>query len=129
MTNITGEIFLFLFLFFVALLTNTFYAFSVGATIVLRNKFSASQFWDDCRKYNITVIQYIGELLRYLCNSPQVTLPMFHYLFEMDKMRIQVPLGHARLQLICIYQTTTVCHNKVLDTTLSYRKDLLDGNC
>ncbi|XP_029094461.1 very long-chain acyl-CoA synthetase [Monodon monoceros] len=42
-----------------------------GATVVLRSKFSASQFWDDCRKYNITVIQYIGELLRYLCNSPQ----------------------------------------------------------
>ncbi|ELR58961.1 Very long-chain acyl-CoA synthetase, partial [Bos mutus] len=42
-----------------------------GATLVLRTKFSASQFWDDCRKYNITVIQYIGELLRYLCNCPQ----------------------------------------------------------
>lgn len=42
-----------------------------GATLVLRNKFSASQFWDDCRKYNVTVIQYIGELLRYLCNTPQ----------------------------------------------------------
>ncbi|KAM5245187.1 long-chain fatty acid transport protein 2 [Hipposideros larvatus] len=42
-----------------------------GATLVLRKKFSASQFWDDCRKYNITVIQYIGELLRYLCNLPQ----------------------------------------------------------
>ncbi|ELV10633.1 Very long-chain acyl-CoA synthetase [Tupaia chinensis] len=42
-----------------------------GATLVLRTKFSASQFWDDCRKYNVTVIQYIGELLRYLCNSPQ----------------------------------------------------------
>ncbi|XP_004578141.1 long-chain fatty acid transport protein 2 [Ochotona princeps] len=42
-----------------------------GATIALRAKFSASQFWDDCRKYNVTVIQYIGELLRYLCNSPQ----------------------------------------------------------
>ncbi|XP_004421620.1 PREDICTED: very long-chain acyl-CoA synthetase [Ceratotherium simum simum] len=42
-----------------------------GATLVLRAKFSASQFWDDCRKYNVTVIQYIGELLRYLCNSPQ----------------------------------------------------------
>ncbi|XP_012504950.1 PREDICTED: very long-chain acyl-CoA synthetase [Propithecus coquereli] len=42
-----------------------------GATIALRAKFSASQFWDDCRKYNATVIQYIGELLRYLCNSPQ----------------------------------------------------------
>lgn len=42
-----------------------------GATLVLRTKFSASQFWDDCRKYNITVIQYIGELLRYLCNCPE----------------------------------------------------------
>ncbi|XP_006831725.1 PREDICTED: very long-chain acyl-CoA synthetase-like isoform X2 [Chrysochloris asiatica] len=44
---------------------------TTGATLVLRTKFSASQFWDDCRKYNVTVIQYIGELLRYLCNSPQ----------------------------------------------------------
>ncbi|KAM9313121.1 long-chain fatty acid transport protein 2 [Gastrophryne carolinensis] len=42
-----------------------------GATIVLRKKFSASQFWDDCRKYNVTVIQYIGEVLRYLCNVPK----------------------------------------------------------
>lgn len=39
--------------------------------MALRSKFSASQFWDDCRKYNATVIQYIGELLRYLCNTPQ----------------------------------------------------------
>ncbi|XP_054305969.1 long-chain fatty acid transport protein 2 isoform X2 [Pongo pygmaeus] len=44
---------------------------TTGATLALRTKFSASQFWDDCRKYNVTVIQYIGELLRYLCNSPQ----------------------------------------------------------
>uniref|UniRef100_A0A2K6S9N5 long-chain-fatty-acid--CoA ligase n=1 Tax=Saimiri boliviensis boliviensis TaxID=39432 RepID=A0A2K6S9N5_SAIBB len=44
---------------------------TTGATLALRSKFSASQFWDDCRKYNVTVIQYIGELLRYLCNSPQ----------------------------------------------------------
>ncbi|MBN3296309.1 S27A2 synthetase, partial [Amia calva] len=39
-----------------------------GVTVVLRKKFSASQFWDDCRKHNVTVIQYIGEILRYLCN-------------------------------------------------------------
>uniref|UniRef100_A0A8C5VH99 long-chain-fatty-acid--CoA ligase n=1 Tax=Microcebus murinus TaxID=30608 RepID=A0A8C5VH99_MICMU len=44
---------------------------TTGATIALRAKFSASQFWDDCRKYNATVIQYIGEMLRYLCNSPE----------------------------------------------------------
>ncbi|XP_053321112.1 long-chain fatty acid transport protein 2 [Spea bombifrons] len=42
-----------------------------GATIALRQKFSATQFWDDCRKYNVTVIQYIGEVLRYLCNVPK----------------------------------------------------------
>ncbi|XP_025914968.1 very long-chain acyl-CoA synthetase-like [Apteryx rowi] len=43
----------------------------VGATCVLRAKFSASQFWDDCRRYNVTVIQYVGELMRYLCNTPK----------------------------------------------------------
>ncbi|KAJ7994590.1 hypothetical protein DPEC_G00251050 [Dallia pectoralis] len=42
-----------------------------GSTVVLRRKFSASQFWDDCRKYNVTVIQYIGEIMRYLCNTPK----------------------------------------------------------
>ncbi|XP_038147124.1 hsFATP2a_ACSVL_like domain-containing protein [Cyprinodon tularosa] len=42
-----------------------------GLTIVLKRKFSASQFWDDCRKYNVTVMQYIGETLRYLCNMPK----------------------------------------------------------
>ncbi|XP_015471979.1 very long-chain acyl-CoA synthetase-like [Parus major] len=43
----------------------------VGATCVLRSKFSASQFWSDCRRYNVTVIQYVGELMRYLCNTPK----------------------------------------------------------
>uniref|UniRef100_A0A672JDK6 long-chain-fatty-acid--CoA ligase n=1 Tax=Salarias fasciatus TaxID=181472 RepID=A0A672JDK6_SALFA len=42
-----------------------------GMTVILRRKFSASQFWDDCRKYNVTVMQYIGETLRYLCNTPK----------------------------------------------------------
>ncbi|XP_059495197.1 long-chain fatty acid transport protein 2-like [Stegostoma tigrinum] len=42
-----------------------------GATVVLRRKFSVSQFWDDCRQYDVTVIQYIGEVLRYLCNVPK----------------------------------------------------------
>ncbi|XP_055478904.1 long-chain fatty acid transport protein 6 [Psammomys obesus] len=43
----------------------------LGATCVLKKKFSASQFWDDCKKYNVTVFQYIGELCRYLCKQPQ----------------------------------------------------------
>jgi fatty-acyl-CoA synthase len=41
-----------------------------GAALVLREKFSASRFWDDCRSYDVTVFQYIGELCRYLLNLP-----------------------------------------------------------
>ncbi|XP_076876099.1 long-chain fatty acid transport protein 3 isoform X2 [Brachyhypopomus gauderio] len=43
----------------------------LGATCVLKKKFSASQFWKDCVKYDVTVLQYIGELCRYLVNQPQ----------------------------------------------------------
>ncbi|XP_072550767.1 long-chain fatty acid transport protein 2 isoform X2 [Salminus brasiliensis] len=42
-----------------------------GSTVILRKKFSVSQFWNDCRKHNVTVIQYIGEVIRYLCNTPK----------------------------------------------------------
>ncbi|XP_006067342.1 long-chain fatty acid transport protein 5 [Bubalus kerabau] len=43
----------------------------LGVTCVLAPKFSASSFWDDCRQHGVTVIQYVGEILRYLCNTPQ----------------------------------------------------------
>ncbi|XP_063002322.1 long-chain fatty acid transport protein 3 [Elgaria multicarinata webbii] len=43
----------------------------IGATCVLKKKFSASQFWPDCQRYGVTVFQYIGELCRYLVNQPQ----------------------------------------------------------
>uniref|UniRef100_A0AAQ5Z275 Very long-chain fatty acid transport protein n=1 Tax=Amphiprion ocellaris TaxID=80972 RepID=A0AAQ5Z275_AMPOC len=41
-----------------------------GSTVVIRRKFSASRFWDDCVKHNCTVIQYIGEICRYLLAQP-----------------------------------------------------------
>ncbi|CAD5221387.1 unnamed protein product [Bursaphelenchus okinawaensis] len=37
-----------------------------GCKLVVRKKFSASNFWLDVRKYNCTVSQYIGEVARYL---------------------------------------------------------------
>ncbi|KAL7870151.1 hypothetical protein SRHO_G00076480 [Serrasalmus rhombeus] len=49
-----------------------------GITVVLKRKFSASQFWDDCRKHNVTVIQYIGEIMRYLCNTPKTDRDRVH---------------------------------------------------
>ncbi|XP_068191721.1 long-chain fatty acid transport protein 6 [Antennarius striatus] len=50
----------------------------LGATCVLKKKFSASQFWSDCRQHNVTVFQYIGELCRYLCNQPQTDKEKVH---------------------------------------------------
>lgn len=41
-----------------------------GATMALSRKFSASGFWDDCRKFEVTAFCYIGELCRYLLNQP-----------------------------------------------------------
>lgn len=41
-----------------------------GITMALRKKFSASNFWTDCIKYNCTSAQYIGELCRYLLLTP-----------------------------------------------------------
>lgn len=41
-----------------------------GATLVIRPRFSARAFWRDCRRHRATVVQYIGELCRYLVNSP-----------------------------------------------------------
>lgn len=45
-------------------------ALYTGATFVIRKRFSASNFFKDCNLYNCTVVQYIGELLRYLNASP-----------------------------------------------------------
>ncbi|HUC64671.1 MAG TPA: long-chain-acyl-CoA synthetase [Stellaceae bacterium] len=41
-----------------------------GAAVVIRRKFSASRFWDDVVEGNCTLLQYIGELCRYLVHSP-----------------------------------------------------------
>lgn len=45
-------------------------ALKAGATIVVRRKFSTREFWNDVRRYGITVCQYIGEICRYLLNQP-----------------------------------------------------------
>ena len=41
-----------------------------GGSVVIREKFSAREFWDDVVRYDCTLFQYIGELCRYLVNSP-----------------------------------------------------------
>jgi fatty-acyl-CoA synthase len=41
-----------------------------GGSLVVRSRFAATEFWDDCHRYRPTVFQYIGELCRYLLNTP-----------------------------------------------------------
>src|SRR5580765_447817 len=47
-----------------------------GGSVVIRERFAASQFWDDVVGWDCTLFQYIGELCRYLLHSephPQET--------------------------------------------------------
>ncbi|MBT4521759.1 MAG: long-chain-acyl-CoA synthetase [Halieaceae bacterium] len=52
------------------LVPGVFGAITLGASIFLRRKFSASQFWEEVRQYNTNSLIYIGELCRYLANQP-----------------------------------------------------------
>ncbi|KAJ8286599.1 hypothetical protein GJAV_G00041000 [Gymnothorax javanicus] len=58
-----------------------------GMTVVIRRKFSASRFWDDCAKYNCTIVQYIGEICRYLLNQPVRDMERQH--------RVRMALGNG----------------------------------
>uniref|UniRef100_A0A8C4NZG0 long-chain-fatty-acid--CoA ligase n=1 Tax=Dicentrarchus labrax TaxID=13489 RepID=A0A8C4NZG0_DICLA len=63
-----------------------------GMTVVIRKKFSASRFWDDCVKYNCTIVQYIGEICRYLLNQPVRDMEQQH--------RVRMALGNGLRQSI-----------------------------
>ncbi|HZR61294.1 MAG TPA: long-chain-acyl-CoA synthetase [Xanthobacteraceae bacterium] len=41
-----------------------------GGSVVIRDKFSAKNFWDDVCTWDCTLFQYIGELCRYLAAAP-----------------------------------------------------------
>jgi citronellyl-CoA synthetase len=45
-------------------------AINGASGFAIRRKFSASQFWNDVRKYHATTLGYVGELCRYLVDQP-----------------------------------------------------------
>jgi fatty-acyl-CoA synthase len=51
-----------------------------GGSVVIREKFSAREFWEDIVRWECTLFQYIGELCRYLVNSPPHPLERAHRL-------------------------------------------------
>ena len=54
-----------------------------GSAIAIRRKFSASEFWNDIRRYRATCFGYVGELCRYLLNQPPQTNDRDHPLRKM----------------------------------------------
>lgn len=51
---------------------------NAGATVVLGRKFSHKNFWREVRESNANILQYVGELCRYLLNAPPSPLDKQH---------------------------------------------------
>lgn len=47
-------------------------ALSYGGALIIRPRFSASSFWPDVQRFKATLFMYVGELCRFLVNSPEV---------------------------------------------------------
>jgi fatty-acyl-CoA synthase len=58
----------------------TFATLVNGGAVVIRPRFSASDFWRDVRDERCTLFQYIGELCRYLVNTPYQPIETQHLL-------------------------------------------------
>jgi len=58
----------------------TFATLVSGGSVVIRRRFSASDFWRDVRDERCTLFQYIGELCRYLVNTPHQSIETEHSL-------------------------------------------------
>jgi len=58
-----------------------------GCSVVIKRKFSAREFWNDCVRYKCTVVQYIGELCRYLLNPEPVAAEKQH--------RVRIAIGNG----------------------------------
>jgi fatty-acyl-CoA synthase len=51
-----------------------------GGSVVIRETFSAGAFWDDVVRHDCTIIQYVGELCRYLLHAPARASETRHHL-------------------------------------------------
>uniref|UniRef100_A0A183C5J2 Secreted protein n=1 Tax=Globodera pallida TaxID=36090 RepID=A0A183C5J2_GLOPA len=64
-----------------------------GCTACIRTKFSATNFWKDCTRFECTVSQYIGEICRYLLAQPASPADRAHPIRAFSKVCIDQKLG------------------------------------
>ena len=77
-----------------------------GATIVLARKFSHKTFWPQVVQHKANILQYVGELCRYLVNAPPGPLDKAHNVeiawgngmrpdvWEVFRQRFNIPIIH-----------------------------------
>ncbi|KAK4664350.1 long-chain fatty acid transporter fat1 [Podospora pseudopauciseta] len=77
-----------------AMLLGFAHTLNVGATFAMSRKFSTSHFWDDVRKHNATIIQYVGETCRYLLSAPTKLDPVTGENLD-KKHKVRVAFGNG----------------------------------
>jgi fatty-acyl-CoA synthase len=70
-------------------------ALHLGIPIVLRRRFSASEFWSDVRQHKVTAWYYIGEICRYLLNQPPQADDRAHTLRRMSGAGLKADVWQA----------------------------------
>jgi len=61
-------------------LCGTGVAWTEGGALIVRERFSASRFWEDVHAFEATILMYVGELCRFLMARPEHALERGHKL-------------------------------------------------
>ncbi|KAK3367520.1 hypothetical protein B0H63DRAFT_442167 [Podospora didyma] len=77
-----------------AMLLGFAHALEAGATYAMSRKFSTSHFWEDVRKHDANIIQYVGETCRYLLSVPPGVDPVTGENLD-RKHNVRVALGNG----------------------------------
>lgn len=77
-----------------ALIMGFSHVLSVGATLALGRKFSTSNFWNEVRSHDATIMQYVGETCRYLLAAPPSVDPRTGESLD-KKHKVRIAFGNG----------------------------------
>ncbi|MFW9902675.1 MAG: long-chain-acyl-CoA synthetase [Candidatus Thorarchaeota archaeon] len=81
--------------------------FRTGATLAIKKRFSASEYWKDIQKFQATYSIYVGEIPRYLLNQPRSEYEKNHTLKKMLGLGLRKEIWEkfqSRFQIEHIYE-------------------------
>ena len=77
-----------------AMLMGFAHTLAAGATFAIGRKFSTRNFWNDVRKHEATIIQYVGETCRYLLSAPPNIDPITGENLD-QKHKVRIAFGNG----------------------------------